>query len=66
MAYVFRGKPDPKPRNAPRPLVFDPSKCGTRKGYKQHQNHGVPQCDECKAAHNEYMKAYYKAARAAA
>jgi len=59
MAYVFRGTPDAKPIRSR--LVFDPSKCGTRMGYKQHQNHGVPQCDPCKAANNEYMKAYYQA-----
>lgn len=63
MAYVFQG-----PNKETRPikaLVFDPSKCGERKGYKQHQNHGVPQCDACKAAHNEYMKDYYRAKAAA-
>jgi hypothetical protein len=42
-------------------LVFDPSKCGTRKGYRQHQNHGVEQCSDCKAAHARYMADYYRA-----
>lgn len=36
-------------------ITFDPSKCGTRKGYRQHQNHGIPACQACKGAHNTYM-----------
>jgi hypothetical protein len=58
MAYVFRGAPDPAPRNKPRPLVFDPAKCGTRKGYRQHQNHGIPFCTACRAANSEYQNNY--------
>ncbi|MFP5367479.1 MAG: hypothetical protein ACLGIS_11625 [Actinomycetes bacterium] len=65
MAYVFKGEPEPAPRNKPKPLIFDPSKCGTRKGYKQHQNHGVPTCTACRSAHNEYMKSYYRERSAA-
>lgn len=63
MAYVFRGaNKDERPIKQ---LIFDHTKCGTRKGYKQHQNHGVPACEPCKAAHNEYMKDYYRARQAA-
>lgn len=65
MAYVFRGTPDPAPRNRPRPLAFDPTKCGSYKGYKQHQNHGVPVCTACREAHNEYMNAYNRVRRVA-
>ena len=36
-------------------LTFDHTKCGTRKGYRQHQNHGTPACPECRQAHNTYM-----------
>jgi len=38
-------------------FTFDPGKCGTRKGYRQHQNHGVPLCERCRHAHNTYMNA---------
>lgn len=55
MTYQYNG---PETWNGPRQrLVFDPTKCGTRKGYRQHQNHGVPVCDDCRKAHNAYMNA---------
>ena len=58
MAYTFRGViEDTRPIKA---FIFKVEKCGTRAGYKQHQNHGVPTCTACRAAHNEYMKAYYR------
>ena len=47
-------------------LIFNPDKCGTRKGYRQHQNHGTPTCDRCRHAHNTYMNQYNNQRRAAA
>lgn len=47
-----KGKPGPKPK----PLVFDPSKCGSHKGYKQHQRHGVEICDGCRKANADYHR----------
>lgn len=53
MTYTYNG---PETWTGPRQtLVFDPTKCGTRKGYRQHQNHGTPTCPECRKAHNTYM-----------
>lgn len=62
MAYVYRGttrdieeetttKPRPRQR-AP----FDPTKCGTYAGYKQHDNTGTPHCRPCKDAANKYVR----------
>ena len=62
MGYVYRGTirdlDEPvdhvaKPRRAP----FDPGKCGTNAGYKQHQNHGImPPCQPCRDAVAEYHR----------
>jgi len=46
-------------------LTFDHAKCGTRKGYRQHQNQGVPVCTDCRQAHNTYMNNYNRARVAA-
>lgn len=62
MAYVFKGKDKYVP--PAKPLTFNPTKCGTRAGYRQHQNHGIYICDKCRAANSEYMKAYYRELRA--
>lgn len=43
-----------------RSLTFNPGKCGTRAGYRQHQNHGIPICPDCRAANNTYMTNYYR------
>jgi hypothetical protein len=56
--YIPRkGKPGPKPK----PLVFDPSKCGSQKGYKQHRRHGQEACDPCKAGNAAYHREWTKA-----
>lgn len=53
MTYTYNGtQPWTKPRQT---LTFDPTKCGTRKGYRQHQNHAIPACKPCRQAHNTYM-----------
>jgi hypothetical protein len=47
---------------APRPKVtrvFDPSKCGTYAGYRQHDRYNVPTCDPCKDAMAAYSRDYY-------
>lgn len=38
---------------------FDPSKCGTYAGYKQHGRYNVPACDPCKDAQAAYSREYY-------
>lgn len=62
MGYVFKGKDKYTP--PAKPLTFDPSKCGTRKGYRQHQNHGIYICTACRAANAVYQNAYNEARRA--
>lgn len=39
--------------------------CGTRGGHAWHLRHGLPPCDDCRAAHNEYMRPRNRAAGAA-
>lgn len=62
--YVYRGnepwtrpqqrnKPGPKPGIAP----FDPTACGTMRGYRQHRAHGQEQCRDCLDAQNDYRNA---------
>lgn len=70
MAYQYRGTRHdltaplqqipaglPKKRGM-KPRPFDPSRCGTRAGYKQHQRRDVEMCQPCQDAHNAYMAAY--------
>lgn len=38
--------------------VFNPAMCGTNKGHRRHQLHGVPACAPCLKAHAEYIKDY--------
>jgi hypothetical protein len=62
MGYVWKGTqvddaPAPKKRKsgpAKGWVPFDPSKCGERRGYRQHNRHGQDQCDDCKAANAAY------------
>lgn len=63
MAYVWKGTvPDVESEPAVRPRtstgVFDPAKCGTYAGYRQHQKHGVPSCRDCKDAQASYSRDY--------
>ncbi|QDG61218.1 hypothetical protein [Pseudarthrobacter sp. NIBRBAC000502771] len=62
MGYVYRGTI----RDADEPVdevsvtgraPFDPTKCGTNAGYKQHQNHGImPPCQPCRDGADEYRR----------
>ena len=58
MAYKFKGpnRADPEYMSEPLPV----SKCGTRPGYRQHQNRNEEPCDPCAEAHAEYMRAYMR------
>ena len=61
MSYVYRGNQFDAPETAEPP---HPS-CGTRAGYRRHQNHDELPCDPCRAAHCQYMIEYKKAKVAA-
>ena len=69
MGYVYRGTvhdltaplvelPEPVRKGRKGPAPFDPSKCGTTAGYKQHRAHNLEQCKACMAAcrvyHNDW------------
>lgn len=62
MAYVYKGKvrdaADPIPEIISTPGVFNPEKCGSTAGYKQHKDLGVPACDDCRAALSDYHREY--------
>jgi len=69
LAYKYRGnvhdvKPvtehTPERRDGRLRGPFDPSLCGTRRGYRQHQNHGVEICDACRKANTDYMRDFYR------
>lgn len=63
--YVYKGTirdVEPAPvRDAstpgPKP-VFDPAKCGTMPGYKQHLRYNTDPCGPCRAANAEHSAAY--------
>jgi hypothetical protein len=60
--YVYRGtrtEPAPEPVKKPR-HEFDPDRCGTYAGYKQHQRKQVPSCDDCRKVAADYMRNRYK------
>ncbi len=64
MGYQYRGtirdiEEESTPTPAPRLGVFDPSKCGTYAGYRQHQKYGLmPACRPCKDAQAAYSRDY--------
>lgn len=70
MAYKWNGAPElaetapvlttaaPKARPKPCTGVFDPTKCGTPPGYKQHRKHDQEACGDCKAAAAAYGREY--------
>jgi len=64
MGYAYRGAN--RETRPVKPLRFDSSKCGTRAGYRQHQNHGIYICTACRAANTEYQNEYNRNRRAAA
>ena len=73
MAYQYRGTvrdtepedllPDPS-TPGPQRRPFDPAKCGTRAGFKQHARHDEDPCVRCVEANRAYQDAYNKARRA--
>lgn len=69
MGYKYRGtihdlepvEPAPAPKakpKKPRTGLFDPAKCGTHAGYKQHARHNTVACGPCKAANSAYGREY--------
>jgi hypothetical protein len=64
MAYQYGGKirdieaPEPTIADPAEAMVFDPEKCGTTAGYKQHQNFNENACAHCKGALAAYSRAY--------
>lgn len=71
MAYRWNGAPEladvepvltlvETPKRGPKPKtpVFNPSRCGTLSGYKQHRQHGQDACAPCKAAMAAYGREY--------
>lgn len=62
MGYVYRGtirdvdEPITEPFATPARAPFDPVKCGTYAGYKQHQNHKNTPCRACKDAASAYQR----------
>jgi hypothetical protein len=74
MSYQYRGSKHDVPAGlslvtAARPQrktsTFNRDKCGTKAGFRQHQNHAVTVCPDCQEAQADYMRAYYQARRAA-
>ena len=73
MGYTYRGNirdvddaldVQPVPLSPWEHKPFDPAKCGTYAGYKQHQNCGVAACRQCKdalAAYHRDLRARHKA-----
>lgn len=50
--YVYKGTVrDVEDPAQPKPAtgIFDPAKCGTYAGYRQHQKYHQPTCPECRA-----------------
>lgn len=70
MAYQYRGSNhdvEPGlvltaiPTTDRRRKSFDPAKCGTKAGFRSHQNHGVDICNDCRQAQADYMRNYHRA-----
>jgi hypothetical protein len=40
--------------------IFDPSACGTYRGYRRHYRFDGTACDACLTAYADYMQAYRK------
>jgi hypothetical protein len=59
MGYVYKGTirdtPAPAPKKTGR-APYDPDKCGTYAGYKQHQSHETKPCRPCKDAAAKYRR----------
>ena len=75
MAYRYRGTRtlDTEPDQPDEPFIgghpFDPAKCGTNAGYRQHQKFGEPACRPCKdgtAAYHREQRARQAKRKAAA
>lgn len=66
MGYQYRGTNHDVPANlsliSARPRKsFDPSKCGTKAGFRMHQRYDEPLCDGCRKAQADYMRTYNQA-----
>lgn len=63
MGYTYKGTlrdvEDPTPIRIQKLDGFDPSACGTYAGYRRHQKHSVPACQDCKAAMAAYTRSRY-------
>lgn len=56
--YKYRGTNHDTDTPLPRQInPFDPTKCGTYAGYRQHENTGTPKCRPCKDAATRYKRA---------
>ena len=69
MAYRYGGNvhdintPIPSPPRPQKLDGFDPSACGTYAGYRRHQDHSVPACQDCKDAMAAYSRGRYQPKR---
>lgn len=55
--YVYRGDRPYEPRTREKTKVtesFDPSACGTNKGFNRHYRAGEEACEPCREARNAY------------
>jgi hypothetical protein len=61
VAYQYRGTTtvEEEPEIIHAPGKFNPQKCGTMAGYRQHQKLGIGQCQPCKDACASYARDYY-------
>jgi hypothetical protein len=64
MSYKYRGTvrdvKEQVPTRATKLEGFDPSACGTYAGYRRHQKHRVPACQDCLEAQSAYSRDYYE------
>jgi hypothetical protein len=66
MAYQYRGtnrdtlETEPARRPAAPKGTFNPERCGTYSGYRQHQQSRTRACQPCKDAQSAYTRDYYE------
>ena len=56
--WAKSGRKPGRPKGIPMLKPFDPAKCGTMPGWRQHRAHGQKECRACMDAQNEYMRQY--------
>lgn len=54
--HVKKGRPLDEPVTDHRRGTFRADKCGSYAGYNRHVYYGVPLCDPCKEAQNQYQR----------